>query len=115
MPGAVVAPTRPVRTGTEPEVFVLGGMFMVICLLPLTIAYARRIWRRGATIIAPVPPDVRDRINQLSEAVESIGLQVERIGEGQRFITKVFTEQGSRAVAAGSAAPIPVPRRDVEP
>ncbi len=71
----------------------LGALFMVITLLPLSIAYARRLWKRGATVIAPVPNEVRQQIDALSNAVETIAHEVERIGEGQRFITKVFAEQ----------------------
>ncbi len=54
-------------------------------------------------IIAPVPQEVRDQINRLAEAVETIGLEVERIGEGQRFITNVFAQQKNQAVGAGAA------------
>ena len=113
IPGAIVQePYREPRTDPA-EIMGIGGGMLLFLLFPLMVAYARRIWRRGATIIAPVPQDVRDRLDQLSHAVESIGLEVERIGEGQRFITRVFSEQG-RAVGAGAAASVPLPQRDRE-
>ena len=93
VPGAVVQDPPRVRTGPPEEVFVLSGLFMIVVLLPISIAYARRIWRRGKLIITPVPPEVRAQIDRLTDAVETIGLEVERIGEGQRFITHVFAEQ----------------------
>lgn len=114
VPGAVVEVPRFERTGPDPDaVLGIGSSILVVCLLPIIIAYSRRIWRRGATVIAPVPQDVRDRLDGLAHAVESIGLEVERIGEGQRFMTKVFTEQG-RGLGAGPAGPIAVPQRDQE-
>lgn len=93
VPGAVVEPVPVPRTGPPEEAFVLGALFMVITLLPLSIAYARRLWKRGATVIAPVPNEVRQQIDALSNAVETIAHEVERIGEGQRFITKVLAEK----------------------
>ena len=126
IPGAIVPePPREERTDPAEIVGIVGGMSMVL-LFPIVIAYARRLWKRGATIIAPVPQDVRDRLDGLSHAVESIGLEVERIGEGQRFMTKVFAEQGGRGLSAGAygaaaygaAAPGTMPasqQREMEP
>lgn len=109
VPGANVEPPRPVRNGPPEEVFIIPIVFTIFVLFPIAIAYSRRIWRRGATIISPVPQEVRDRLDQMADAVESIGLEVERIGEGQRFITKVMSENG-RAIGAGAAQPIQVPQ-----
>ncbi len=107
VPGATVEPPRPIRTGPPDEIVAIPIVFTIFVLCPIAIAYARRIWRRGSTIIAPVPQEVRDRLDRMSEAVESIALEVERIGEGQRFMTKVMSESG-RALGAGAAQPIQV-------
>jgi hypothetical protein len=109
VPGAVVETPRPVRNGPPEEIFAIPIVFTVVVLMPLAIAWSRRIWKRGATIIAPVPQEVRDRLDRLSEAVESIALEVERIGEGQRFVTKVMSESG-RSLGAGAAQPLGVPQ-----
>ena len=37
--------------------------------------------------------------------MDSIAIEVERIGEGQRFVTRVLSENG-RALGAGAALPI---------
>lgn len=114
VPGAVIPePEREQKTDPT-EMLGIGGSMLLVLLFPIVVAYARRIWRRGATIIAPVPQEVRNQLDQLSHAVESIGLEVERIGEGQRFITKVFGEQGGRAIGAGAADHVPVAQRDRE-
>ena len=107
VPGATAEPPRPPRSGPPDEVFIIPIVFTLAVLMPIAIAYSRRIWKRGATIIAPVPQEVRDRLDRMSEAVESIALEVERIGEGQRFVTKVMTESG-RSLGAGAAQPINV-------
>lgn len=103
VPGAVVEPPPYVRQGPPEEVFVLGGIFMFVAILPISIAYARRIWRRSAKAVAALPGDIIERFTQIDQAVESIAVEVERIGEGQRFITRVLSEQGSRAALADGA------------
>lgn len=85
-----------------PEEYVfLGALFMIVAILPISIAHARRIWRRSAKVIAAVPGEVIDRFNRLEQAVDAIAVEVERIGEGQRFMTRVF----SRHAAPGEALP----------
>jgi hypothetical protein len=39
--------------------------------------------------------------------VEATAVEVERIGEGQRFLTRLFTEgEGARAIGEGAAQPL---------
>jgi hypothetical protein len=92
-PGAVVPHVEPPRTGIPDEAFALAGIFMVIVFLPLSIAFARRIWKRSATVVSSLPADLMARIQRIEHAVETSGIEIERIGEGQRFITKLFSEK----------------------
>lgn len=105
VPGAVPPPERHERSGPPEEVFVLSGMFIVAVFFPLSIALARRIWRRGAAAAVAFPQELADRLNRLDQAMDSIAIEVERIGEGQRFVTRVMSENG-RSLGAGAAAPI---------
>ena len=98
VPGAIVERPPEPRHGPPEEVFVLGGMFIVVAILPLSIAFARRIWRRSAAAVAALPHDIVERFTQIDQAVESIAVEVERIGEGQRFITRVLSEQSRPAL-----------------
>ena len=100
VPGAVVEEPRFDRPGPPEEAYVLSGMFIVVVLLPISLAYARRIWRRSAAAVTSLPQEVIDRLTRLDQAVDSIAVEVERIGEGQRFMTRVFAEKGSAAPAA---------------
>lgn len=109
VPGAIVEPPPPPpRTGPPDEVFMIPIVFTIFVLAPIAVAYARRIWKRGATVVAPVPREVTERLEQMGQAVESIAIEVERIGEGQRFLTRVMSDQG-RALGPGAAQPIVVP------
>ncbi len=64
----------------------------IIIGLPLKRAFARRI-ERGTPVAAPIPQEVRDQLQQISQSVDAIAIEVERISEGQRFTTKMLTER----------------------
>jgi hypothetical protein len=107
IPGAVVEQPRPINQGPPEDAYVLGGIFMIIVLLPLSIAFARRIWRRSAAVVTSFPRELADRLSRMEQAVEATAVEVERIGEGQRFLTRLFTEgEGARAIGAGAAQPL---------
>ncbi len=56
-----------------------------------------------------------DRLTRLDQAVDTIAIEVERISEGQRFLTKVMTENGARALGPGPAQPVEVHAREAAP
>jgi hypothetical protein len=116
VPGAVQPPRQaPRREGPPEEVFVLGGMFIVIVLLPLSIAMARRIWRRGVATITKLPAELTDRLTRLEQGMDAVAVEVERIGEGQRYMARMMGEDGSlRAIGAGAAEPVEVKAREAE-
>lgn len=103
VPGAAVDPPEPPRTGPPDEAWVLGGLFIVCAILPLSIAFARRIWKRGGTVIAAFPKEIAERMSRVEQVVEATQIEVERIGEGQRFMTKVLTENPAHSMAIGGA------------
>ena len=112
VPGAVIEPPREERNGPPDEVYFLSGLFIVAVLLPLSIAYARRIWRRGASVATTAfPQELSERLDRLDQSMDSIAIEVERIGEGQRFVTRVMSGNG-RALGAGAAQPIEVAARE---
>lgn len=108
VPGATVEPPRPPETGVPDEAWVLGAMFMVIVLLPASIAFARRIWRRSAKVVTTIPKELIDKLAQVEQTVEASAIEIERIGEGQRFMTRLFTEGPAAAHALPSAQPVGV-------
>jgi len=116
VPGATVEPPRVtvVRNGPPEEAWVLGGMFIIFVMMPVAIAYARRMWRRGPVSTATeMPPELTDRLSRLEQAVDAVAVELERVGEGQRYVTRVFTEQqGQRALGGGAAEPLDVRQRE---
>ena len=112
IPGAVVPdPPEPPRRGPPEEFYVLTGVLGVVVGFPLAIAYARRIWKRTSQAVAAIPQDLYDRFNRVDQAIDAVAVEVERIGEGQRFLTRVVADQ-QKAIGAGAAEPIPAAQRD---
>jgi hypothetical protein len=72
-------------------------------LLPLSIGWAKRIARR-APEPAPISRDVTTRLERIEQAVDTIAIEIERISEGQRFVTKIMAERPA-AAASNRAAP----------
>jgi len=110
VPGSIVPEQQPQRNGPPDEVYFLTGMFFVIVLLPLTIAYARRIWRRGAP--PALPQEIYDRFTRVEQSLDTIAIETERVGEGQRFITRMLSQQADRALGAGAAEPVEAGSRE---
>jgi hypothetical protein len=75
--------------------FFLTVAFIIVGL-PLARAFARRMDRRGASP-AQIPGEVSAQLAQLNQAVDAIALEVERISEGQRFTTRLLSEQRDAA------------------
>ena len=98
----------PFRYG-QPSSNQLTGMAIVGMItigMPLSIAFARLIFRRGTRPAPPmIPKDVSDRLERMEQGIEAVAVEVERIGEGQRFVTQLMSSRADRA-----ALPEGVPR-----
>jgi hypothetical protein len=70
-------------------------MAAIIIGLPLARAFARRMDRRGGS--AQISNEVSSQLAHLNQAVDAIALEVERISEGQRFTTRLLSEQKEAA------------------
>ena len=81
-----------------------------VLLIPIVIALARRIWRGGKRAPA-FDFESSPRLQRMEQAIESIAIEVERIGEAQRFTTKLLSERQVEPVA-GHMPPIQTARRE---
>jgi hypothetical protein len=77
-----------------PEIFVPIAFFVTVATiivgLPLARAYARRMERSPQ---GSLPAETAARLERMEQAIESIAVEVERISEGQRFVTKLLAER----------------------
>jgi len=70
----------------------VSAILSVFVLGPLALAVARLIWKR-ATRAPALPEDSNRKLEQLMQAVDTIAIEVERISESQRYLTKVVNER----------------------
>ena len=78
------------------------AIISIFVFSPIAIAYARMMWRRANNPPAPRPilnDDTAQRIVQMQQSIDAMALEIERISEGQRFVTKMLAER-SREPAA---------------
>jgi hypothetical protein len=68
---------------------------VIIIGLPIARAFARRMDRKSG--VPQVPSEVSAQLAHLNQAVDAIALEVERISEGQRFTTRLLSEQRDAA------------------
>jgi hypothetical protein len=102
--GTTAMPPMPPEPLIGREQVMMGGFGVFILLVPMVLAYTRRIWKRGGRVQSANPED-SERLLRMEQAIESIALEVERIGEGQRFTTKLLTDRQPDAVARMAAPP----------
>jgi len=77
------------------NVAAIAGAFTFLVLFPMAIAMARRIWKRGSYPPAPqlqLSPQIDQRLERLEQGVEAIAIEIERVTEGQRFVTRLLSE-----------------------
>jgi hypothetical protein len=68
------------------------GSFAALCAIGVGIhAYIRRMRRKDAP--RPVRYADEDRLARIEQAVDAIAIEVERIAESQRFLTKLQTDR----------------------
>ena len=73
----------------------------IFVLCPIAISIARNIWRRGSLPNTKVvDSELNERLRRLEGGVDTIALEVERISEGQRFVTKLLAEREKERLSA---------------
>ena len=104
---AIAAPPAPPDPFLGPEQITTIYTGGIVLLLPLVLVLARRLWIRSPRR-EPLDLENSPRLQRIEQAVESIALEVERIGEAQRFTTKLLADRQADAAARMPA----VPRRE---
>lgn len=111
-PGDMVAIAE--RRGNPPsggdfeEGMFMGGS-MIVAFFAVVYAWRRfrgRKKRKTQTPATALTSDSTDRLERLERGMESIAIEIERVSEGQRFVTKLLSE---------SATPMGVSHRIAQP
>ena len=91
----------PFNEGRDVNFTAVGVLFTLFVLGPIAISMARNIWRRGSRPqgAAQLERENADRLSRLEQSVDTIAVEVERISEGQRFVTKLLNDSANREKA----------------
>jgi hypothetical protein len=91
------------------EGMAVGGVSVLLACATLYF-FARRRWRRSLRS-APVGTSVDSgRLERLEHGVEAIAIEIERVSEGQRFVTRLLSESQPPRSAGGDGEPVAVDR-----
>jgi hypothetical protein len=103
-----VVPQSPLfirKSPPDPTALWASVFTIVLLFFPISITLARRMWRRTPSASAPIPAALDERLARIEQSVEATAIEVERIGEGQRFVTRLLTESREGAQAQLLSAP----------
>lgn len=97
---------RPFGQPNNNQVTAISIVGIIFVGLPLAIGVMRLAFRRAAHLPAPqVPKEVVDRLERMEQGIDAMAIELERVGEGQRFVTQLMSDRAKRA-----ALPEGVPR-----
>jgi hypothetical protein len=77
----------------------LVSVVVIFVVFPIVLAFARMIWKRGSA-----PPATRgavdstDRLIQMQQSIDAMAVEVERISENQRYLTRLLAERPAEAL-----------------
>jgi hypothetical protein len=99
----------PVFAGlSEKNIMTLSVLSIVLIWFPLAFTAARVLWKRSNK--PGLPPtaftETAQRLERLESSVDAIAVEIERISEGQRFVTKLLSDsQPAPMLGAGQRTP----------
>jgi hypothetical protein len=82
-------------------------VFILFVLCPIAASFGRMLWRKSTRAV--MPPgwyDASQRLEHLEQAVDTIAVEIERVSEGQRYMTKLMTQGDASQPNAGSNASV---------
>lgn len=115
-PGTLVASTEASRQviGMNPDaVAAMSVFFTVFVLGPLAFGAMRLMWKRaGRPAASPaISGDAARRLERLEQGVDAIAIEIERVSEGQRFVTRLLSEAHTNAplaISQKAASEVPI-------
>ncbi len=89
------------------DIFAIAATFGTGIILAFGIPILRSWLRRKEhqAMMAPPNPLADDRLARIEHAVEAMAVEIERISEGQRFVTRLLAERETPRGALRDAIP----------
>jgi len=96
-------------SNVDPEPIII--CFILFVLSPLALSISRLIWKRGSRAAMQVPAvraESGERLERIEQGMDAIAIEVERVSEGQRFVTRLLSERNGPGLNAAQQAAEPV-------
>ena len=90
------------------EGMAVGGVSVFLACATLYF-FARRRWRRALRSVPATTSADSARLERLEQGMEAIAIEIERVSEGQRFVTRLLSESPARS-AVGDGQTVSVER-----
>jgi hypothetical protein len=98
-PASLVSSTEePSRSGDDEDFakgLAVGGVPVLAVMAVVLLASRRRARRGGPNAQAQLPQEALQRLERLEHGMEAIAIEIERVSEGQRFVTKLLSTRDS--------------------
>ena len=93
------------------ELVPIAVVFTLFVLSPIAVSIARLFWKRGSIPRHAAPsPENAQRLERMEKAIDSIAIEMERVSEGQRFVTRLLSDaRPSGALQQGGAERVGAP------
>ncbi len=86
----------------DPGILVPLGAFAMITTIVTTVIKSReRMRAMDRETLLPGNGDTSMRLERIEQAIEAMAVEVERISEGQRFVTRLLAERTKDGLPAG--------------
>ena len=93
---------------SQNQVETLSILSILFIFFPLAVGAARAVWKRSSGPGRPpaVFTETAQRLERLEASVDAIAIEIERVSEGQRFVTRLLSEsQPAPTLGAGQRTP----------
>lgn len=90
----------------EDIVIPIAGMITSVVMvlgLPLVIVHARKLWKKDSDSSAHTSLATDHRLERIEQAIDAMAVEVERISEGQRFVTKLLSDRERVSIPASQS------------
>jgi hypothetical protein len=85
--------------------------FILFVMSPIALSNSRLVWKRGSRMGSSAPAlatESTQRLERIEQAMDAIAIEVERVSEGQRFVTRILSERAGGALGASPQSPEPL-------
>ncbi|MEO6447532.1 MAG: hypothetical protein ABIZ91_06975 [Gemmatimonadaceae bacterium] len=91
----------------DEDILIPAMFFLTVVVLAIGVPLVRAYIRRKDLQLTRAPGEVvRDeRLDRIENALEAVAVEVERISEGQRFVTRLLSERSREPLAVPAGDP----------